>query len=462
MAARLHAVSKKFNIECKDLVVLLGNLGFPAKNHPFTTITDEMMISLENHFKKQTSVEPSSKKEVFPRPMQVKPEHPTITPKPETSLPGPAKTVEKSQPNLQTPGTHAVEKPTPQAFVRQQVVAKEEKKKSGPRPPRENALEEFETNQQITIIKTIPPKKEELPKKLKKKKIKKLPKGHPLPKKLIQEERAEEESLQLVTEQSLHQPVVPPEELQVQKITIPKEVTVNELAQYLGVDGVEIIKKLLALGVFASLNQRLEQSQIELVGREFQRDIEFTDDVIDTTEEPDLPEDLKPRPPIVTIMGHVDHGKTSLLDRIRKTRVAAGEIGGITQHIGAYQVKTPHGSISFLDTPGHEAFTAMRAQGAQITDMAVLVVAADDGVQPQTIEAIHHAQAAGVPILVAINKIDKPEANTEKVKQQLMGYNLVAEDWGGKVIMVPVSAKRGDGLDQLLEMILLQAEMMEL
>ncbi|RCK81693.1 MAG: Translation initiation factor 2 [Candidatus Ozemobacter sibiricus] len=335
----------------------------------------------------------------------------------------------------------------------------EEKKKGGPKPPRIDHGDEVEVNQQITFIKTAPLKKEPPVKKLKKK-IKPIKPVHGKPKPVLDEvipDVIEVPADQLAVEQT-----VVPEQERVPRIVVPQEVTVNELAKYLEVQGVDIIKKLMGLGVFASLNQRLEPTQVQLVGREFGKEIVFSQDVIDLEETPDAPADLKPRPPVVTIMGHVDHGKTSLLDKIRKSRVAEGEIGGITQHIGAYQVTTKNGIITFLDTPGHEAFTAMRAQGAQVTDIAVLVVAADDGVQPQTIEALHHAQAAGVPIIVAINKIDKPEANPDKVKQMLMPYNLVAEDWGGKTIMVPVSAKRGDGIEDLLEMILLQAEMMEL
>ena len=176
----------------------------------------------------------------------------------------------------------------------------------------------------------------------------------------------------------------------------------------------------------------------------------------------DNPEDLVHRPPVVTIMGHVDHGNTSLLDKIRSTHVTSTEAGGITQHIGAYQVETHDKKITFLDTPGHEAFTAMRARCAQVTDIAILVVAADDGVMPQTIEAIDHSKAAGVPIIVAINKVDKPEADPDRIKQELTNYGLVPEEWGGDTIMVPVSAKKGIGIDELLDMILLVAEMGEL
>ncbi len=247
--------------------------------------------------------------------------------------------------------------------------------------------------------------------------------------------------------------------------------TVQELADRLGVESSEIIKSLFFKGISATVTQTLDLPTIETVADEFGVPV-LEDDVqaaaaktVEMIEASDLAHLIR-RPPVVTVMGHVDHGKTSLLDAIRKTRVAAGEAGGITQHIGAYQVEVPHGGefrkITFLDTPGHEAFTAMRARGTKVTDVAVLVVAADDGVRPQTLEAISHARAAEVPIVVAINKIDKEGASPDRVKQELSGHDLVAEDWGGNTVMVPVSAIKGDNIDQLLEMILLVTEVEDL
>ena len=249
------------------------------------------------------------------------------------------------------------------------------------------------------------------------------------------------------------------------EIELSGPLTVKELAEKMGREVSEIIKKLMLLGVMASINQEVDVDTATIVAEDFGvtvTEVEPEEDPTDIIEIEDAPETLKPRPPVVTIMGHVDHGKTSLLDVIRQTNVTAGEAGGITQHIGAYQVRYNDNKITFLDTPGHEAFTAMRLRGAKSTDIAVLVVAADDGVMPQTIEAINHAKSADVPIIVAINKMDKPGANPDHVKQQLSEHGLLPEEWGGDVIMVPVSAKQKQGIDDLLENILLVAEVMEL
>ncbi|MBB3125926.1 translation initiation factor IF-2 [Paenibacillus rhizosphaerae] len=249
------------------------------------------------------------------------------------------------------------------------------------------------------------------------------------------------------------------------KIIVRGSMTVGETAKLLHKDASEVIKKLILMGVMATINQELDIDTILLLAGEFGVEVEVKivveDDRFETVEENDEPADLKTRPPVVTIMGHVDHGKTTLLDAIRSTNVTGGEAGGITQHIGAYQVEINGKKITFLDTPGHEAFTAMRARGAQITDLTIIVVAADDGVMPQTVEAINHAKAAELPIIVAVNKIDKPDANPDKVKQELTEYGLVPEEWGGDTIFVNVSAKQRMGLEDLLEMILLVAEVNE-
>ena len=249
-------------------------------------------------------------------------------------------------------------------------------------------------------------------------------------------------------------------------IEIPETITVGEFAQKLGKPAAEIVKKLMMLGVMATITQNIDFDTAVLLADDY--GIEVKQEIIITKEDmlfeeiEDKPEDLQPRSPVVVVMGHVDHGKTSLLDAIRHTSVTDTEAGGITQHIGAYSVRLNDRDITFLDTPGHEAFTTMRARGAQVTDVAILVVAADDGIMPQTIEAINHAKAAGVTIVVAINKIDKENANVERVKQMLVEHELVPEEWGGDTVCVEISAKQRINIDSLLEMVLLIADMKEL
>lgn len=252
----------------------------------------------------------------------------------------------------------------------------------------------------------------------------------------------------------------------VKTIKIPSSISIKELSELLGIKVNDILKFLLSHGISSNINSNVDFETATMIGAKYnievileeQQDIES----IYLTEEPDREDQMEPRPPIVTVMGHVDHGKTTLLDAIRKTNVTSSEAGGITQHIGAYTVELNNRKIVFIDTPGHEAFTAMRARGAQITDIVILVVAADDGVMPQTIEAINHAKAANVPIIVAVNKIDKPNANAERVKQELSEYGLIPEEWGGDTIFVPVSALRKQGINELLEMILLLSDLLEL
>ncbi len=250
------------------------------------------------------------------------------------------------------------------------------------------------------------------------------------------------------------------------EITIPETITVKDLAAELKKTSAEVIKKLFGYGIMATINNQIDFDTAFLVASEFginaikKEEVKEEDILFDDSE--DKEEELEKRPPVVVVMGHVDHGKTSLLDAIRSTNVIEGEAGGITQHIGAYKVNVNDREITFLDTPGHEAFTAMRARGAQITDIAILVVAADDGVMPQTVEAINHAKAAEIPIIVAVNKMDLPGANVEKIKQELMQYELVPEEWGGDTIFVPISAKNKTNIDTLLEMVLLVADVKDL
>lgn len=308
---------------------------------------------------------------------------------------------------------------------------------------REIAFEKIEKIKPKPIPTKIPPKKIE-------------------PKKWLDLKEQKKQKDKNKKEEPVTQPITAPRK---KSIKLEEGTTVKEFAELIGQKVGDVIKKFMELGYMPTINQPVDPDAAVLVADSFGIKIELAQtqeiDVIEEVTE-DAPENLLPRPPIVTVMGHVDHGKTSLLDAIRKTKVIEQEAGGITQHIGAYKVTLQGKDITFLDTPGHEAFTALRARGAKVTDIVVLVVAADDGVMPQTIEAINHAKAAGVPIIVAINKIDKPEANPQRVKTQLSEYGIIPEEWGGQNIFVEISAKKRIGIENLLEMILLQAEIMEL
>ena len=338
----------------------------------------------------------------------------------------------------------AAKKPVEEKEVKQEVVVKEVKEikpepKAEPAPKAE-VKQEFHPEPKHEVKPEVKPQPKPAPK------VEPTPKAEPAP-------RPQEKAP--VTEDKPKEKV----------IKILGQPTIKELAEKMDFKINDFIKKLMGMGIFATINQKLEPDMMELVLSEcgFKAEIthEFAEEEI-ASQEQDNPADLQPRAPVVTIMGHVDHGKTSLLDAIRHSNVVAGEFGAITQHIGAYRVKTSRGYISFLDTPGHEAFTAMRARGAQATDIVILVVSATDGIMPQTIEAINHAQSAKAPIIVAVNKIDLPGANPDRVKQDLAGRGLVPEEWQGNTIFVEISAKKRINIDKLLEMVSIQAEMMEL
>jgi translation initiation factor IF-2 len=402
---RIHEAAKKIGIESKELIAVLLRHGVDVKNH-MSAITDEEFAKAEAELKApaaavhngHTAAPAPQKAEVKPAVTAPAPQKAEV--KPAVTAPAPQKAEVKP----------AVTAPAPQ---------KAEMKPAAAAPHKDE-------------VKAVPAQPQ-------------------------QQVKVEAPAVQVKKEAVAEAPK--------EILEITRSVTVQELAVKLEIKPTELIKKLFSLGMMATMNQSLSEEEMHIIVAEYGKEVKFKDvygDDVFAAEEPDSPESLVPRAPIVTIMGHVDHGKTSLLDAIRESNVAGGEKGGITQKIGAYKVATSRGDVVFLDTPGHEAFTAMRARGAKSTDIVVLIVAADDGIMPQTKEAIDHAKAAGAPIIVAINKIDKEGANPEKIKQELTKYNLVSEEWGGKTQIVPISAKKRIGINELLESIILEAEMLEL
>ncbi len=408
---RVHELAKELNISNKELIEFLNSKGYEIKSH-MSSVPEDSIKQVTEHFKgTKAEAKPKAKKE-------------------------------------QSKKTAAKKK----------GAEKKEETKKPSKPAKKAEKKDKKPKGEVEKVKAKAVKKEE--KEVKKaKKVEKKPEAKPKPKKEAKKEIKEEKPVAKKKEEKKYEPG----ELGI--IELSEFTTVRQLAAKIGRKTKEIMAKLKEKGVNAGANQMIDFNLIEEIAGEFGYlvdKIPYEHEALVELEKPDPEDKLKERPPIVTLMGHVDHGKTSLLDKIRHSRITAKEAGGITQHIGAYQVEYNGKKITFLDTPGHEAFTKMRARGANVTDIVILVVAADEGIKPQTVEAINHAKSAGVAIIVAINKIDKPEANPDMVKRQLLEYDLVVEDYGGDIVSVPVSAKSGQGIDELLEYILLLAEMLEL
>lgn len=431
---RVHQLAKQFQLKNKEFLDQLEQMGIIVKNH-MSTLADDEVERIKRVFAEKWSKQKREKIVVRRRAV-----------KPEPTVPSAIETLETSQ-----------------------QIAKEPLEPEHIAPPLETP-----EGLKLETIPTIPETKEPKKKKKEKEHLEEEPKGDKrLPKRhrqVIVEmyegklARPERQKAKPSVKKSKVKPVITVPKPIKRRIEMEESITVAELAKAMGIKTGELIKKLISLGVMATVNQPLDYETAALVASEFDyevRKVGFVEEEI-LKPLPDRPQDLKPRPPVVTVMGHVDHGKTSLLDAIRHTNITSQEAGSITQHIGAYYVSLDKGDIVFLDTPGHEAFTAMRARGAQVTDIVVLVVAADDGVMAQTKEAINHAKEAGVPIVVAINKIDKPNAKPEPVKKALAELGLVPEQWGGNTLYAEVSAKKKIGIEKLLEQILLQAEILEL
>ncbi len=484
---KVHDIAKELNVTSKDIIEKLASVGVEVKSHQSVLETEQLGMVLDIYTQlhdmgdaklvkpvkevkeEKAEVKEEKKEEKKPEQKPEPKEEKQPAPKPKAEKPAERKPEKKE---TAKPAPAAEKKPVKENKKPENKPVK--KKKEEPARPAET-IEQIEQTENAFVVEaktdvryvdtrtsTADLEKIETTERLESMvddNMNKLEGGRSKKKK---KNKNREKQMQ----QETKRPAPGPEEKAPEIVEIPEEITVGELAQRLDKSAAEIVKKLLMLGIMATITQTIDYDTAALIaeemGIEVKKEVVLTKEDILFSEEEDRPEDLVPRPPVVVVMGHVDHGKTSLLDAIRNTSVISTEAGGITQHIGAYSVRLNDRDITFLDTPGHEAFTTMRARGAQVTDVAILVVAADDGIMPQTIEAINHARAAGVTIVVAINKIDKENANVERVKQMLVEQELIPEEWGGDTVCVEISAKKNINIDGLLEMVLLIADMKEL
>jgi len=501
---RIYKLASEYNLAVESLVEFLESKGFKIKSH-MSTLTEEMITEINNHFKKDIEKAEKHYKKIaeFQKKRVEKESEEETTEiveeeKKEETEPAEIKIVDVPSEAEQAEAETAQEKAKASKQVKKEETKPEKVKVGKPKglkvvgkmelgddkkTKNETGKEEDETQEVKKKKRRRRSKKksgegevDESPQARKRKKVKKFEIDQREVKEAIRKTllsmddstvsgRASARKKKRREREAKEEEILEQKSLDQKKLKVNEFIAVNELANLMNVPVGEVITKCIELGLMVSINQRLDLETLTLVADEFGFELElqeeYTAEALEDIE--DEPETLKPRPPVVTIMGHVDHGKTSLLDYIRRTNVVAGESGGITQHIGAYKVLVDNDKeITFLDTPGHEAFTAMRARGARLTDIVVLIIAADDAVMPQTIEAIDHALAANVPIVIAINKIDKPGANIDKIKQQLADRNILVEDWGGKYQCVEISAKTGVNIDRFLETISLEAEMLDL
>jgi translation initiation factor IF-2 len=457
---RVYDYANQLGMNSKEIITILSRLDIPVKNH-MSVMEDEMVSKVEQYFRDIRATAGGGKSSAPTKPVTPAPSS-NVTSSQNTPPANPIAPATTQNNQAQSQQNNSNNR-KPQQVAKVDLRSSTELTNSAPAKVDQSIEQRLEKNSKIEeLVGNITQDTNRGPAK----------KNKPTNKR-FEDNKPKNQSTPFKRPHQGKGRYVHPEPPKKEKIdTSPKKIivrgtmTVGELARAMHKDTSEVIKKLLFLGVMATINQELELEAIGLVAQDFKVEVDFRipveEDNFETIEEKDEDDDLLERPPVVTIMGHVDHGKTTLLDAIRHTNVTEGEAGGITQHIGAYQVEIKNKKITFLDTPGHAAFTKMRARGAKVTDITILVVAADDGVMPQTVEAISHAKAANVPIIIAVNKIDKPGANPDKIKQELTEYGLVPEEWGGENIFVNISAKQRIGLEDLLEMILLVAEVQEL